>query len=115
MATRSAEAAHSAPLAQESREDKAQNPFASNGRYNLFRPLTALLDLPKIPVFTAAKASSRVRARKDASGSTVTDWPARTERVRRPLPCGTTSTSPSVTSTRVPADWYATLNFVPCT
>jgi hypothetical protein len=33
----------------ESREDKAQNPFASNGRYNLFRPLTALLDLPKMP------------------------------------------------------------------
>jgi hypothetical protein len=30
-------------------EDKAQNPFASNGRYNLFRPLTALLDLPKMP------------------------------------------------------------------
>jgi hypothetical protein len=36
----------------ESREDKAQNPFATNGRYNLFRPLTALLDLPKMPVFT---------------------------------------------------------------
>jgi hypothetical protein len=36
----------------ESREDKAQNPFASNGRYNLFRPPTALLDLPKMPVFT---------------------------------------------------------------
>jgi hypothetical protein len=27
---------------RESREDKAQNPFATNGRYNLFRPLTAL-------------------------------------------------------------------------
>jgi hypothetical protein len=38
----------------ESSEEKAQNPFASNGRYNLFRPLTAPLDLPKMPVFTAA-------------------------------------------------------------
>jgi len=27
-------------LSTESREDKAQNPVASNGRYNLFRPLT---------------------------------------------------------------------------
>jgi hypothetical protein len=27
--------------------------IASKGRYNLFRPLTALLDLPKMPVFTA--------------------------------------------------------------
>jgi hypothetical protein len=27
--------------------------IASNGRDNLFRPLTALLDLPKMPVFTA--------------------------------------------------------------
>ena len=48
----SPEAATALAGAQESREEKAQNPFASNGRYNLFRPLTAPLDLPKMPVFT---------------------------------------------------------------
>jgi hypothetical protein len=30
-------------------------------RDNLFRPLTALLDLPKMPVFTATPPASRVR------------------------------------------------------
>jgi hypothetical protein len=41
--------------------------MASNGRYNLFRPLTALLDLPKMPFFTAETGAqpSGERRRRD--------------------------------------------------
>src|ERR1700690_2156459 len=34
---------------------KARNLIASNGGYNLFRPLLALLELPKMPVFPATR------------------------------------------------------------